>query len=189
MLPHIQNSTAGVNNQDPVYNNMFEVDFTIPNALVADFNADVAIMKEQVRSVDGLGTLDRGVEAGTQQFMGTSRSFLNSKPSETTHDLTIVMELNMRNGTDNWLYKLLKAWNRMSYDLTTGETFNKADYVADWFKIKQAARDGSVWREILYKNVMLPQGIEAFSTIDYTSSDIASATLHLRSDWALEHTI
>ena len=74
MLPHIKNSQAGNNRQDPNYKNMFEMYFTIPEALMARFGSDVAVLTEQVQKVTGLGTLDKGPEKVTQKFMGTTRT-------------------------------------------------------------------------------------------------------------------
>ena len=186
MLPHISNSQAGVNRMDPVYNNLFEVTFTIPEALQADFGADVAIITEQIQSIDGLGTLDKGVATGEQKFMGTSRSYLQSKPDGTHHDITVKLALNLREGTDNFIYKLFKAWNRLSYDLTTGETVLKKDYCSDWIKVRIANRAGDVYREIIYKDVMLYEGLNFQSTLDYTNNEVAELEVKFRSDWALE---
>ena len=187
MLPHISNSQAGVNRMDPVYSNIFEVTFTIPERLQADFGADVAVITEQIKKVSGLGTLDKGVDAGEQQFMGSKRSYLKSMPDTTVHDIEFTMELNLRDGTDNFIYKLFKAWNRLSYDLTTGERVLKKDYCADWVKISIANRAGDVYREIIYKDVMLKEGLDYQNELDYENADaLTDFTVKLRSDWAVE---
>lgn len=186
MLPHISNSQAGVNRMDPVYKNLFEVTFTIPEALQADFGADVAIITEQIQKIEGLGSLDKGVAANQQKFMGTSRTYLDSKPDSTFHELTVTLALNLREGTDNFIYKLFKAWNRLSYDLTTGETVLKKDYCSDWIKVRIANRAGDVYREIIYKDVMLKEGLDYQGTLDYGDNGIEELTVKFVSDWALE---
>ena len=184
MLPHIKNSRAGVNREDPVYKSLFEVYFTIPQALQERFGEDVAVLTEQVQKVSGLGTLDKGPSVGEQKFMGTSRSYLQSKLDSTSHELTITITLNLRNGVDNYIYKLLRAWNRLGYNLSTGETTLKKDYVADWFKVVIANRAGDIFKEVIYKDVMLIEGLSGFDELDYTSNDHVDLEFKLKSDWA-----
>ena len=184
MLPHIKNSTAGVNRQDPNYKNLFEVYFTIPEALMSTFGNDVAVLTEQVQKIEGLGTLDKGPETSEQKFMGTTRTFLNSKHDSTTHDLSVELALNLRNGTDNYIYKLFKAWNKLCYNLQTGETTLKTDYVADWMKVVIANRGGDIYREILYHDIILYGGIDGLNDLAYDSTDLATITIKFKSDWA-----
>ena len=184
MLPHIKNSTAGVNREDVVYKNLFEVYFTIPAAIQSEFGSDVAVLSEQIQSIGGLATLDKGVSTTEQKFMGTTRSYLNSKPDSTSHDLSIKMAINLRNGTDNYVYKLLRAWNRLGYNLSTGETVLKKDYVADWVKVVVANRAGDIFKEIIFKDVMLVDGLEGFDELSYDGTDLVEMSFKLRSDWA-----
>lgn len=187
MLPHIKNSVAGVNRQDPVHKALFEVYFTLPEALRAQFASDEATLTQQVLSVSGLGTLDKGPNANNQTFMGTSRSYLEPKLDNTYHEISVVLTLNLRNRTDNWVYKLFKAWNKLGYDMDTGETVTKADYVADWFKISIGNRAGEIYREILFKDVMMFGGIEGGQDeLNYDTKEHVDITVKFRSDWAEE---
>jgi len=189
MLPHIKNSQAGVNRQDPVYVNLFEVYFTIPAALQAQYGNDVAVLTEQVQSIGGLATLDKGPEAGEQKFMGTSRTYLNSKLDSTSHELTVKLALNLRNGTDNYIYKLFKAWNDLCYNKSTGETTLKVDYVADWLKVVIANRGGDIYRQILYKDVMLVSGITGMDELNYETADVVTIEVKFKSDWAEDESL
>lgn len=187
MLPHIQNSTSGVNKYDAIYQNKFEVIFDIPNALRSEFGGDAAILTEQVKAIGGFGTLDKGVGVGTQTFMGSTRSYLQSMPDTTSHELTVKLELNLRNGTDNFVYKLFKAWNRLSFDLSTGATMLKKDYCAEWLKVRIANRANDVYREIVYKDVMLKEGLNFLNDLDYTQADLfTDFEVKFQSDWAQE---
>lgn len=186
MLPHIQNSVAGVNRMDPVSIDLFEVYFSIPQALQAEFGQDVAILTQQVQSIKGLGTLRKGPEADVQKFMGTSRSFLKDK-IETHHDVEIELALNLRDGIDNFIYKLFVAWQKLGYDLSTGSTTLKTGYTADFLKISIGNRAGEVYREIIYKDVMLNGDITgAQDELNYETQDAQKMTVKMRSDWALE---
>lgn len=184
MLPHIKNSQAGVNREDPMYKNLFEVYFTLPAALQNQFGSDVAVLSQQVQKIGGLGTLDKGVAVAQQKFMGTDRSYLASKPDGTHHELTVDLAINLRNGTDNYVYKLLRAWNRLGYNMSTGETTLKKDYVADWLKVVVANRAGDIFKEIIYKDIMLAEGLTGFDELDYNSNDIVQMSFKLVSDWA-----
>lgn len=189
MLPHIKNSTAGVNRMDPVYQNLFEVYFTIPAALQARFGSDVAVLTEQVQSIGGLGTLDKGPEIGEQKFMGTSRTYLNAKLDTTSHELNVKLALNLRNGTDNFIYNLFRAWNNLCYNKATGETTLKVDYVADWLKVVIANRGGDIYRQIIYKDMIMFGGISGIDELNYETQDVVTIEVKFKSDWADDNSI
>ena len=184
MLPHIKNSQAGVNREDPVYVNLFEVYFTIPAALQQRFGGDVAVLTEQVQKISGLASLDKGPEAGEQKFMGTSRSYLQSKLDNTHHDLTVTLALNLRNGTDNYVYNLFRAWNNLCYNKQTGETTLKPGYVSDWMKVVIANRGGDIYRQIIYKDIIMVGGITGIDELNYDTQDVVQIEVKFRSDWA-----
>ena len=184
MLPHITNSQAGVNRMDPVHSSLFEVYFTVPEALREKFGQDEAILTEQVQTVSGLGSLDKGPEAGQQKFMGSERSYLNPKLDATHHEITVTFALNMRNRTDNFIYKLFKAWSRLGYDISTGATTLKKDYVADWLRISYGNRAGEIYRDVIFKDVMLVSGISFMDQLDYAQNEAATIEVKFISDWA-----
>ena len=89
MLPHIQNSQAGRNKFDPVHQNIFEVRFTVPEALRAQFGKDEILLTEHVTKVDGaLAALNAGPGVGFQKFMGTDRSYIMPKMDSTHRNAT-----------------------------------------------------------------------------------------------------
>lgn len=184
MLPHITNSQAGVNRWDPVHSNLFEVYFTIPEALRARFGADEAILTEQVQMIKGLGTIDKGPESGQQKFMGTTRSYLNPIPDSTSHELTVTFALNLRNKTDNFVYKLLKAWARLAFDISTGERTLKADYCADWLRVCYGNRAGDIYKDVIFKDVMLKGGITFLDELNYDTNEAQTIDVVFVSDWA-----
>lgn len=184
-LPHIQNSVAGRNHFDPVHQSLFEVYFTLPAALRDQFAQDEAIITEHVQSISGIADLDRSPEVVQQSFMGTKRSFLAPKLSDTSFEISVVLSLNLRNGVDNYIYKLFKEWNKLGYDLSTGETRLKKDYIADWLKILVGNRQGDVFREIVFKDIIMT-GLEAPGELKYDDNEAASITVKFKSDWATE---
>lgn len=183
MLPHITNSQAGVNRWDPVHSNIFEVYFTLPAAIRDQFGGDEAILTQQVLSIGGLETLDKSPDKVTQKFMGTTRTYLAPKLGETSHELTIKLNLNLRNATDNFIYKLFKAWNALGYDISTGETTLKNTYVADWLKVSIANRAGDIIREVLFHDVILGQN-QSFQELNYDTNEPLELEIKFYSDWA-----
>ena len=56
-LPHIKNVKAGINKYDPVHRSIYEVYFTLPEAIQSEFKDEELILTEQVTSVSGLDVL------------------------------------------------------------------------------------------------------------------------------------
>lgn len=182
-LPHITNSQAGRNLWDPVHTNIFEVTFTIPDALRTIYGGDEGIITEHVLKISGLDALHRGPAVGQQKFMGTDRSYLQPKLDSTHAELEVEFTLNLRNDTDNYLYKLLKAWVKLGYDVATGERHLKKDYCADWMKVSIANRQGDVFQEIVFKDVMIADGVSNFNELNYDTGDALTISCKFISDW------
>lgn len=183
-LPHITNSQAGRNKWDPVYKAMFEVYFTIPEALRAKFGRDEQLITEHVLKCTFTG-IDKGAEAGAiQKFMGTTRTYLNSKLDDTSVEIAIDLTLNLREGLDAYIYKLFKEWKNLGYDLSTGATTLKKDYCADWLKVSIANRANDVIRQIVFKDVIMKGGVEGWEEVDYSDGQaLVQLSVKFQSDW------
>ena len=183
-LPHITNSEAGRNLYDPYHNCLFEVYFTLPAAIRAQFGQDEALLTEHVVKIDGLENLDKGPEASVEQkFQGTTRTYLAPKMDNTSAELTVEFNLNLRNGVDNYIYKVFKAWKNLNYDLETGTIVLKKDYVAEWMRVCVANRAGDIIKEVVFKDVMLFGNVEGLGELDYESTDSVNLTVKFKSDW------
>jgi hypothetical protein len=183
-LPHITNSEAGRNLYDPYHNCLFEVYFTLPAAIRAQFGQDEALLTEHVVKIDGLDALDRGPEASVEQkFQGTTRTYLAPKMDNTSAELTVEFNLNLRNGVDNYIYKVFKAWKNLNYDLETGTIVLKKDYVAEWMRVCVANRAGDVIKEVIFKDIMLSGNVDGLGSLDYSSNDPVNITVKFKSDW------
>lgn len=185
-LPHIKNSQAGRNLYDAVHNCIYEVYFTLPEPLRAQFAQDESTITEHVLKISGLEALDKAPAIVEQQFMGTTRSFVAPRIDGTAADIEVELSLNLRNGVDNYIYKLFKAWARLAYNINTGERNLKKDYCADWMKISIANQAGDIYREIVFKDVMLYDPISGLNELDYTSAEPQQITVKFRSDWWTE---
>jgi hypothetical protein len=182
-LPHIKNSQAAINRFDPVHKSIFEVYFTLPEALRADFAKDEMILTEHVSKVTGLEALYRAPETSTQKFMGVDRSYINPTIGETRATIKIDFTLNLRNGTDNYILKLFRAWAALGYDIATGKRTIKNNYCADWLKISIANRDGDIYQEVVFKDIMIHGNLEFDGELDYENNDALPLSVTFVSDW------
>lgn len=184
-LPHITNSTAGRELYDPYHNCLFEVYFTLPAAIKAQFpGQEEALLTEHVKKISGLDALDKGPETVTQKFQGTTRTFLKPKLDDTSApDIKVDLTLNLRNAVDNYVYKIFKAWKNLNYDLETGTIVIKKDYVAEWLRVCIANRAGDVIREVIFKDVMLKGNLEGLGELDYDNSEAVDLSVTFSSDW------
>lgn len=182
-LPHIKNSQAGVNKHDAVWNNIFEVYFTLPDPLRVQFANDEAVITEHVQKISGLDALHKAPATSTQSFMGTTRTFVQPRVDGTSAEISVEFSLNLRNGVDNYIYKLFKAWSRLAYNINTGERSLKKDYCAEWMKISIANPAGDIYREIVFKDIMIAGPVEGLGELDYNSSEPQPLTVKFASDW------
>lgn len=186
-LPHLENSQAGRNRWDPVHNSIFEVRFTLPEALQAQFGGQEELMTEHVLKISGLDALNRAPGTSTQKFMGTERSYINPKLDNTRAELKIDFTLNLRDDTDNYIYKILRAWAALGYDVNSGSRSLKREYCADWLKVTVANRNGDIFHEVIFKDVMVAGNLDGyFSDMDYESTEAQTISLSLVSDWWME---
>ena len=186
-LPHIKNVQSGINKYDPMHSAMYEVYFTLPEAIQSQFKDDEAVLTEQVTEVTGLDALQKTVGAGQQKFMGVDVSFLNPVLDNTYAELTINLNLNIRNATDAFVLKVFKAWEKLGYDLSDGTRTLMADYCTDNLRIAEANRDGTIWRSYIFHKVMLT-GVTGLDSLNYTSNDARVLTVTFRADYWDENT-
>lgn len=184
-LPHIKNSTAGINlDYEPVNKAIFQVSFTLPAGIQNTYSKDVEILSEHVQKISGLDSLYKAPEVDIQKFMGTSRSYIKPTVGDTHADFEIEFSLNLRNGTDNYILKLFRDWAALGYNLATGERRLKQDYTAEYMVVSIANRAGDVFQEIKFKDVMINGPLSGgINELDYTSDDMVTLTVKFRSDY------
>lgn len=182
-LPNIRRVTAANSAvlADPMHASIFEVIFAIPGGL--DFtHEEIAVLTEQVTSVSGLDALQKTPAAGQQKFLGADFSYLNPTLDNTYAEITIELNLNLRNATDAYVFRVFKAWQKLNYDLSTGERQLMKNYIANGLEINEANRDGTVWRNVKFQRVMMTSctGLDA---LDYTNNEARKLTVVFRSDY------
>jgi hypothetical protein len=183
MLPHIKNSEAGINLFDPVHKSIFEVYFTLPESLRAEFAKDEMLLTQHVMNVSGLDALYKAPEVDSQKFMGVDRSFIKPTIGETKATITVEFSLNLRNATDNYILKLFRAWAALGYDIATGKRSLKKDYCAQWLKVAIANREGDIYQEIVFKDIMISGNLEFSGDLDYTQDEALTLKVKFVSDW------
>ena len=181
-LPHVLNVQAGANKWDPVNNAVYEVYFTLPDGIKAEFAADEAILTEQVISVSGLNGLDKTTGEGKQTFLGASVSFQEPVINDTFIEFTIEFNLNLRNKTDNFVHKLFRAWEQLNYNLADVTRTLKSQYCSDSFRVSEANRDGSIHRSFALHHVLLCE-VNGADTLDYTNNEARKLSCRFRADY------
>ena len=181
-LPHVKNVSAGMNKWDQVNAAVFEVLFSLPEAIRPTFKDDEAILTEQVTEVSGLDALQKTVGANSQKFMGVDVSFLNPTLDNTYADIQMTLNLNLRNVTDNYVLKVFKAWANLGYDLSNGTRTLAADYISDNLRISEGNRDGTVWRSYVFHRVMLT-GVTGLDALSGVNNDARQLQVSFRADY------
>ena len=181
-LPHIKNVKSGINKYDPVHNSIYEVYFTLPAAIQEQFKEDEVLLTEQVTNVGGLDVLQKTTETGEQKFYGVTVSYLNPVLDTTAADITIDLNLNLRNVTDNFVLKVFRAWENLSYNLADGTRSIKMGYISDNLRIAVATRNGDIWRSTIFHLVML-KGVTGLDALDYQNNEAMKLSCVFRSDY------
>lgn len=181
-LPHIKNVKAATERWDPIYNSIFLVAFTVPYVLAGEYNQDeVQILSQQVESISGLDSLNETVNITTKKYLGVDVAFTNPIIENTGADITIIFNLNLRNISDAYVYKLFKQWSRLIYDVSTGVHTLK-QMCSGLMTILEANRDGTIWRQLVLKNVIITK-LTGLEDLNYSSQDIRHLSVQFHADY------
>ena len=181
-LPHLKNMESGNNKWDPVNNAVYEMYFTLPDAIRSEFAEDEVILTNQVTEVSGLDALQHTTGVGSQKFHGVDVSYHNPMMDTTVADVTVTLNLNLRNVTDNFVLKVFRAWENLNYNLADGTRTLLADYSSDAMRIAIANRAGDVVRSIVFNRVLLT-GVSGIDTLNYTDNEPQKLQVTFRCDY------
>jgi hypothetical protein len=101
----------------------------------------------------------------------------------TKAEIEIEFSLNLRNGVDNYILKLFRAWAALGYDIASGRRSLKKDYCADWLKVSVANREGDIYQEVIFKDIMLNGDLDFDGGLDYGAADALNLKVKFVSDW------
>lgn len=181
-LPHLTNIKSGVNKWDPSHSSVFEVYFDLPTAIKEEFKEEELILTEQVIDVTGLDALTKTTPINQQKFMGVDVSFHGPVLDNTYAEITINLNLNLRNKTDNFVLKVFRAWENLNYNLADGTRTLLANYIASAMRIAVANRAGDVVRSIVFNRVLLAE-VTGIDSLNYTDNEAQKLTVKFRCDY------
>lgn len=145
-LPHFRSSRVSRMLYEPVYENLFTVNIELPDAIVSllgnNAESEKNLLLEGVRKVEGLDT-QKVPSTVDQKYKFASRRFAASGPTETTLDLNLDFEINVRHQVTNgiasspsmYALRILRMWDDLIYDPLTGTQGLKIEYVAPKMEI------------------------------------------------------
>lgn len=173
-LSHFRSSRAAQELFEPVYQNLFTVQISLPDG-VGSSEENTNLMLEGIQTISGLQSHSFPTSAASQKFKWAERRFAGAKPEKTTMDVTFNFEVNLNKTPSAYTVKTLRKWCDLVYDPLTGRTGLKADYVAPWTLITlydRAARPFWQWK--MYYVFPLT-GIQEVP-LEYNSEDVFKIT-------------
>lgn len=159
-LPHFRSSRVSMSLYEPVYENLFTVTIQLPDAiqtlLGSSYNEEKNLVLEGVRKIDGLDT-QKVPNTVEQKYKFASRRFAASGPTETTLDLSLDFEINVRHqitagvasSPSMYTLRVLRMWDDLIYDPLTGTQGLKIEYVAPEMEIILHDKKGNpfwIWK-------------------------------------------
>ena len=138
-LPHFRSSRVSTAMWEPVYLNLFTVAIQLPDAIASQCETDLLL--EGIQTIGGLDTNKVPGANATQHYKFAERRFADAGPDNTFINVTMDIEVNLRNSIDTtsgkrtgncdlYTLKMLRKWNDLIYDPLTGRMGLKAEYVA-----------------------------------------------------------
>lgn len=182
-LPHIKNSAAGRNKWEPVFKSLFKAEFDLPIALAEKYGKDTMLLTEHVLSVNDINT-DKVPAVVTQKYQFTTRSYSSPIIDDTSIEFSVKFTLNLRNATDNYIWKIFKEWANLLWNSQTGEREIKINYCADSIRITEFNRKGDIYRKRKFYSCFISSPLEGMSgELDYNNAEPVELTVKFKSDY------
>lgn len=173
-LSHFRSSRASQELFEPVYQNLFTMQLSLPSGVGAT-EESTNLLLEGITNIGGLQSHSFPTNLAEQKFKWASRRFAGAKPEKTTMDVTFDFEVNVDKTPSAYTVKTLRKWCDLVYDPLTGRTGLKVDYVAPWALITLYDRGSRpFWQWKMYY-VFPMTGIPEVP-LDYNSEDIFKIT-------------
>jgi len=164
-LAHFSNVRSHYELFEPIYTNLFEINFILPAILQAE-NRDPVLMMENATSVSLPLTPD--LTTASQKFKFSDREFVLT-PEKTSIEVEIKFNLNQDTKNAVFIWNTLKRWYDLAWNSQTGETFYKRDLVGTIIVLHHDKK-GIVNRRVTYNNCQL-LGVEGFD-LDWGTTGI-----------------
>lgn len=164
-LPHFSNVRSHNELFEPIYTNLFEVNFILPTILQAE-NRDPLLLMENAKKVNLPLTPD--INRAAQKFKFSDREFLLT-PDKTSVEVNIAFNVNQDTNNAVFVWNTLKRWYDLVWNSQTGETFYKKDIVGTIIVLHHDKK-GVVIRRVTYNNAQI-FGLDGFD-LDWSTPAI-----------------
>lgn len=170
-LPHFTqiavNDTGGVGSKphEPVYTNLFECMFVLPEILQLQ-GRDAVMMLQAATSITLNTTPD--ISVVDQRYKYSTRAFL-TMPSQTHLEFEVKFNVNVNDAGAMETYNCMRAWYDLVWNSQTGALHYKADTIGTII-VNHHDRKGRIIRRVTYQNVQI-RGIDGIS-LDWANADI-----------------
>lgn len=180
LLPHYKNSIAGMEQYEPVYQNLFQISI-IPPPGVTIWDKELII--ENVIDVKGLAVEQLPKEV-QQTFKGHKRTYAGSVVDQTSIDIVINFEVNLNNDNSMYVYKALRRWCDLVRDPLTGAMTPKLTYASkqSLMTIHLYKKNGDIIRTWIFPSIFPNKPLPEMN-LDYTKQEVYKATMSFRSDY------
>lgn len=168
-LPHFLRIRTARENMEVVYNNLYEIDFTIPANILGA--RDKSLLLENAKSVE-INTLPSFGEA-EQQFKFSKRKYVTF-PNDTTMEVNISFNLNHDDKNAIYVYNVLKAWYDTVWNSQTGETTLLRNMVGDII-VNHHDKEGNVLRRVACRNCQMKSLTTSMNRFEYGTGSISDA--------------
>jgi len=180
-LPHFTKISPAADLEEPIYLNLFEISFLLPNAIAQAFSSEYLL--QQATSVplsltEDISTKDQKYKFSTRIYMGT--------PEKTHIEFDIKFNVNQSKDGSMTTWAALKAWYDLVWNSQTGETFYKSDIVGT-IVVNQHDKRGVVIRRVIYNNCQI-KGID-YGNLEWSGSEILGVTGKFVSDYWVDQYI
>lgn len=176
-LPHFTNIPVAADLWEPIYQNLFEINFILPEAL-SNQGRDNNVMTYNSTSIPFDLTPDIGTVE--QRYKYSTRAYVTMPDTATTKEFAINFNYNQNPDLAIVVWNTLKAWYDLVWNSQTGELNYKRDIVGTIIT-NQHDRRGEVIRQVTYHNCQI-LGIDGFE-FNWDSATICSGAARFKADY------
>lgn len=171
-LPHYTNVKPAQNLEEPLYLNLFDVQFQLPPAI--NGGETLTTFAKTVNL-----PLHPALEEVVQRYKYSTRSY-TSFPADTSAEFSITFNVNVNDANSAYVFKTLTELYKLSFNPATGEMTRKIDHVAT-ITVDIHNKLGEILRRVVLKDCEL-RGIDEMS-LDWESAD----AFEVSTTWKTDH--
>lgn len=167
-LPHLRNDIVASKHYEPVYTSLFDVRIQFP-AAVDDSQREITL--DNILGVEGLET-EKLPDPVQQKFKSATRSFAGSVIDDTSHSVSITVNVNLDDSNSIFSYNLFKQWSNLIYNTNTGERGLASEYKAGTsMTITVFNKREQVFRTYRAVDIFIGEPITSLSELNYETNE------------------